>query len=684
MEECLERLENEMQLVRSSSNLATLQHVGSALVKKPSTTHGPLDSSALVRTTHSTIRTLPLTGGTQHDNADRTSPSWFVTLQRTEKGLQLDSTINSMVDLMQFLTQGVGSCFSNSPQRPPNYYSNNSQQTMMMVTNKMLQVEYMLRQVFGKLAVQQDDTNNNNNHNILYSYNNHIRQMAILHLVDSHFHCVRSVVPIVASYYLPLISNQPESTVAYAMAGFMALSSCVIHVNDRAIPYDSRSEFGQYLYERTKEKLWDDLFDDTSPSIETVMAMLIMIRSSMILVRNKDTRLYLDLAWRTVLALRDRYLPTLQKYHDDPSATTTSELAQAETWRRVFYGVRYMLIHVQIIQDDPVDFTSLVLESDIGYPQPLECELNDPQEKRKVEIYSLSVRFDDCHISSNVDTIGYRLFAGVLDKASLFQLSYMEHRLFSYWQGLPGEFRLTRSPMEYLDPLVINMCQDHHILRINQLYYSHWLTLQTRFMQTSSTADLQGTSLTRLDGGRALLIVSICGDAMTQIFQAFHQRETCMLDLHWLLIVTDALQLLTKTANDAVRIRAGQNLRICLPILMAQMQAKHDSPASSSSHLFKLPTTTSSLSSMSSPASSVSIVSSPSTLSFSSFDNNYSTTGTNSDGLDEVCDEELLDWDQHQHALPSPGDMDPSLVYYGEVKKNLKTYFVEPSIEELD
>jgi hypothetical protein len=616
MKEILEQLEDDMQHTLASRSQQQQQRHDSAVA-----------TSSLAPT----IRTLP--GRTQ-----QADPSWFVTLQHTHSGIQLETSISRMVDLIQFIRQGAGF----SPQRPPTYYSNHAQQTMMVVTNKMLKVELALRKVFGKQALRQEDTITINISNPLYSYD-HTRQMTILHLVDSHFQCVRSVVPIVASYYHPLISRQPESTVAYAMAGFMALSSCALHVNDKRIPYDSRSDFGKYLYDRAKDKLRDDLFDNDTSSIETVLAMLIMIRSSMILVRNKDTRLYLDLAWRTVLALRDTHLPTLRTF---PFETTTPALAQAETWRRLFYGVRYMLIHVQIILDDPVDFGSLILESNIGYPQPLPCECVDPQEKRRVEIYSLSVRFDDCHISSNNDTIGYRLFAGVLDQASLWQLSYMEHRLFSYWQGLPAEYRLSPTPMEYLDPAVVVLCADPHILRISQLYYAHWLTLQTRFMQPPATANLKDTSLTRIDGGRALLIVSICGDAMTHLFQAFYTHHTCMLELHWLLIVTDALQLLTKTANDAVRTRAERNLKACLPILMAQMQAKHDAPPPSYGGAL-------------SPVSSASSSPAASYAALSPGDS------ASSEGLDEI--------DNVSHQ-------DPSLVYYGKVKK-MAPSFLDSSLE---
>ncbi|CAO3600286.1 unnamed protein product [Absidia cylindrospora] len=687
IKDTLDNLEQEMQLVLSSSNKQRRQdqpYITSNTTKNNQHAESPDSTFTIQR--------------------DRTTkqPSWTVIIQPSGTGIQLETSINSMVDMVQFLTQGFG-YLSNHPQRSPNYYSSNAQQTMMVVTNKMLQVEQTLRQVFGKSS----STNENASTIIttpiietIYS-NSFIRQATVLHLVDSHFHCVRSMTPIVSSYYLPLISKRPDSTVAYALAGFMALSSCVVHVNDKLIPYN-RSDFGQYLYHSAREKLRDDLFDDDddhAASLETVMALLTMTQSSMILLRNNDTQTYLHLAWRMILTLRDEYLPVLRNYPPHQANTTfitTPELARAETWRRLFYGVRFLVIHVQIIQDNSIDFSMLLSQSDIGYPLPLPCEMDDPQRKRIVETFSYYVLMDDCHISSHVDTIGYQLFAGVLDEASLSEISFMEHRLFSYWQGLSNEFHLTSTPIEYLDPCVVQQCQDLHILRLNQLYYSHWLSLEIRFMQSPSEADLKGTTLERMDGGRALLIVSICGDALAHLFQALYQRETCTLDLHWLLITTDALQLLTKTANSSVRKRAERNLQMCLPVMMAQMKAKHDAPSSTS--LLALPPqpetspsnayqqqhpisasspsySTSSLPSISSPGH-------PDAYQHANSPGNVSTS-TSSDGLDYEIEDEWIGY-RHSPSITMSSDMDPSLAYYGEVKKNLESYFMDGPIEDLD
>jgi hypothetical protein len=374
-----------------------------------------------------------------------------------------------------------------------------------------------------------------------------------------------------------------------------------------------------------------------------------------------------------------------------------------------------MMIHIRIIQYDSIDFAALLSQSNIGYPRPLLCEMENPRRRRMVDVYSFFVQLEDCHISSNADAIGYKLFAGELDQASLSDISHMEHRLFFFWQNLPKAFHLTRTPLEYLDPTVIHSCQDHHILHLNQLYYAQWLTLESRFMQLPSTADLQHTTLTQLDNGRALLIVSICGDALTHIFQVLYNREPCMLDLHWLLITTDALRMLTKTANHHVRFRAGHNLRICLPILMSQMQPKHTNPSSSS--LNKMyPSPTSSLSSSSSSSSSTSSSSttsssssssstyssslhSPSATSTSSlFSSNCSSntgntinlglhhasspgnssTSTGSDGLLEEVDEDH--WTPASPSYDNSSKIDPSGAYFVEIKKNLESYFMDKPV----
>ncbi|KAI8078721.1 uncharacterized protein BX664DRAFT_342553, partial [Halteromyces radiatus] len=577
---------------------------------------------------------------------------WTVTIQPTKHGIQLQTSVHTVSELVQFLTQSVG-CFS-TPQRTPNYYSNHSQQTMK-VTLKMLQVEESLRQIFSKIPAQKQF-----NHSQLVindsTFYDHTRRASVLYLVDSFFNCVRNMIPIVAPYYHPLIIKQPDSTLAYSLACFTALSTCVIHVDEKTLPCH-RSDFGIYLYQAAHEKLRDDVFDEPH-SIETIIALLTMSQASMIILRNDDTRLYIHLAWQMLLAMRDDCTAILRKF-EATSATspTTPELARAETWRRLFYGVRYMLIHVRIVQADTVDFGSFLKESNIGYPRPLFCEMENQRRKRMVEVYNLFVRLDDCYISSNVDAMGYRLFAGELDKVRLYDVSYIEHRLFSFWQSLPSDFRLTTTPMEYLDPASIYTCQDLHILYLNQMYYSQWLTLETRLMQTPCTADLKDTTWIRLDGGRALLIVSVCADTLTHIFQVLHQNESCMLELHWLLVTTDALRMLTKAANTSVRNRAQYNLRICLSVLMSQLQPKPQYYTTS-------------------PSPSIS---STGRSSFTNMNHGLSpgnsSTSTISDSLDEVDEQE--DWNHHDQAssLDLSTDLSPMVVYYGEIKKSLESYF---------
>ncbi|KAI8333335.1 hypothetical protein BC941DRAFT_434438 [Chlamydoabsidia padenii] len=661
MEEAMEYLEDELYLILASN----------------ATKDNDTDQYGTPSSTKHTIRTRPSL--TQPTNGQ----GWTVSLQPTRTGIQLQTSITNIGDLVQFLDQTFG-CLSNSPQRSPNYYSNNSSQTMK-VTIRMLQVEYTLRKVFETSSSSMQQHSNINslittNNNKLY-FKDHTQKVAILHLIDGYFNCVRSLVPIVASYYHPLISKQPNSTLAYALAGFMALSVCIIHVNEKDLPCN-RSDFGLYLYESAQEKLRDDLFDsdDDGSTIETALALLTMAQSSMILLRNNDTRLYLHLAWQIVIALRDQYMGILRHYQQYPmtSCTTPPDLAQAETWRRLFYGVRYLSIHVRIIQENNVELGSILSDTNVGYPRPLLCELEDLRRNRMVDVYNLFVQLDDCYISNNVETIGYQLFAGVLDKASLSDISYMEHRFFFFWQSLPRDFRLTNSPMEYLDPTIVYTCQNNHILHLNQFYYSQWLTLEIRFMQSPATAHLQGTTLTRLDDGRALLIVSICADALTHIFQVLYHCEPCMLELHWLLITTDALRMLTLTANDSVRLRAAYNLRICLPILWTQMQPKNGIPSSTS--LAACPISPSSSTSSLPTASASSTSSSPPSLSSIKTEPPHAHSPSNSStstGTDEEYDE-TDKWNHHSQELQS--DLDHSGAYYGEIKKNLTPYFMGKTV----
>ncbi|KAI9302533.1 hypothetical protein BJ944DRAFT_269803 [Cunninghamella echinulata] len=358
-----------------------------------------------------------------------------------------------------------------------------------------------------------------------------------------------------------------------------------------------------------------------------------------------------------------------------------------------------MLINVLILQKDYVDFTSMLAASNIGYPHLLLCETSDEQRRRRIESYSLFIQLDDCHISNKIGSIGYRLFAGSLDKASLSDITHLEHRLFTFWKGLPDIYRLTESPMEYVNPTKIELLSDNiHILHLNQFYYASWLTLESRFMESPDTADLTNASLTKIDNQRALIIVSICSDTLTHLFQTLYQNQPCMLDLHWVLITTDVLRMLTTSTSESIRHHASLNLQRCLPILKSLMQPNLlPSSSSSSTQPHHQVTTLSPSSSSSTSAPSLitatNNVFSPSVSSISTgCDTLEDDYGVDDDDEDHergatveggwTSHDPILCQQHHRRKTPTAAEEEYSagLYFGGEIKKNLQSYFTETSI----
>ncbi|CAO3624989.1 unnamed protein product [Cunninghamella blakesleeana] len=651
--------------------------------------------------------------------------NWNVMIKPNRQGLQLQTNIHNLSELVQFLNQSHH-LFSPSVPKTVNAFSNSLQQTMV-VKNKILPVEYTLRAVFGKEATL-ETIKKNHHQSSLSTFNNtcyssiHYTQSAIVSLIDNYMCCVRGMVPIVSSYYIPWLINHPTTTLTYALSAFIALSHCV-HVNEKSLPC-SRSEFGMMLYQLAEEKMRDDLFDD-EPTVELICALFAMVNAALILVRTHDAILYLHIAWQMVLDLKDEQLKILKKYQQQQQQSssssptcsnkinlpTTPELARAETWRRLFYGVRFMYVNVLTLKNDHVDFTSLLSESNIGYPHLLQCEFDDEQRKRRIESYSLFVQLDDCLISNKIGSIGYRLLNGTLEKASLADITKLEHRLFTFWKGLPTEYHLTEQPMEYVNPSRIEFCENIHLLHLNLFYYASWLTLECRFMESPMTADLSNASLTKLDSHRALIITSICSDTLTHIFQTLYHRQPCMLDLHWVLITTDILRMLATSTNESIRHQASFNLQRCLPILMSLMQPKL-LPSSSSNHQQQhhhhhtpslSPSSSTSVPSLITPTHSTS-TSTTSSSNHSSSSNNNSNNNNNSnvfspsvssisttcDSLEDDDDDYEVDdeWQQQHHPSDpllckqkSTDECETTRFYFGgEIKKNLQSYFPEPSI----
>ncbi|KAI8147167.1 hypothetical protein BJV82DRAFT_497996, partial [Fennellomyces sp. T-0311] len=482
--------------------------------------------------------------------------SWQLTLARDDNGLQLQTSIKSVADVATFLRSTMGYF---TPYRSPNYFVDRRQQ-YLVVTNKMLNMEHLFRVIFAKKM----------DHSMMLEFPRLYHQQqhqyndttaAKLHFLDTYFLCNGFTIPIlVQPHYHVYLRNNPNNMLASAIAAFVGHAQCQ-HVRPEFQP--NRREMAEVFRQEARTLVEDAMFDD-EPNVEVVGTLLMLAQTYLILLRNSEGRIYISMAWRIAMQLRDLYLPILQRQEVSGCEV---DLAEAESWRRMFYMVRYLEINMHIVYDGRDSVSPTLLHDDIGYPTVLPCEAADPNLNEAVHLYRHVVRINDCHISTRVDETGYRLMLGSMDQVPSSDIEYLESQMFGFWRGLPAEYHLSDGPMEYLLAERVQRCQNPNVLYLNKLYYCYWLALETRLMQPPARTDLVGASLNRVDGERALVIVSICCDALAKIFQELNCKLPCVLELHWVLIACDAMKQLRESRNAHIRMRAEDNLRTALNIL---------------------------------------------------------------------------------------------------------------------
>ncbi|KAI9484841.1 hypothetical protein BDB00DRAFT_853207 [Zychaea mexicana] len=497
--------------------------------------------------------------------------SWQLTLAHSTSGLQLQTSIKSVADVATFLKSTIGYF---TPYRSPNYFVNRQQQ-FLVVTNKMLNMEQLFRVIFAKKMNQGMMLEFPRIYQHSYNDPNDTILSTKLHFLDTYFDCNGYTLPIfVRPYYHPYLRSRPNAMLTSAIAAFAGFNQCQ-HIHQ---DYQSTRREMAEIFRQEARTLVEDAMFEQEPNMELVGALLLLGQTYLILLRNSEGRIYISMAWRIAMQLRDKYLAVLhdqeqqQQQEQQIASETTNESvsgprAEAESWRRMFYMVRYLEINMHIVYDGRDSVSPTLLHDDIGYPTALPCERSDPSLNEAVQLYRHIVRINDCHISTRVDETGYRLMLGSMDQVPSSDIEYLENQMFGFWRSLPDHYHLSHAAMEYIAIERVQQCQNPNVLYLNMLYYSYWLALETRLMQSPARTDLVGATFDRVDGERALVIVSICCDALAKIFQELNYRLPCVMELHWVLIACDAMKELRASPNNQIRIRAEENMRITLRIL---------------------------------------------------------------------------------------------------------------------
>ncbi|KAG0165031.1 hypothetical protein DFQ28_009309 [Apophysomyces sp. BC1034] len=483
---------------------------------------------------------------------------WSLVLSRKKDGLRLDTSIRTTSDIMIFLNEAIGQLAAADVPRTPLYHTNRIDQSLQVVI-PILPIELMLRQMFREaIAARQFGSNDDFGGDQSVTY-------LKAQFINMYFNCLYLVHPIIVrSLFQPYLNRNLNSMLATALAAAVAYSQCQ-HINLAGFPF-TRQELGTHLRKQARAQLETVLFDE--PTLLSLATLWYLLECSFLTLENKQARTYTTIGWRMAVLLKDTYMPILIC----PERHSVDQVAEAESWRRIFYRLRYCEICMEMIYNGHVDFT-MVLQSHtgVGYPILLPCEAQDEKTRQA----SLTFRFGvelmllpetPSDVGQAAKMTRHRMDMGVLEKTPTSHIEHIEMELAKLWVEQLQHHRISDGLTEYIRLDRVREVSSE-VIRMNLYFYLTWMTMEIRIMEPPSNTDLSGASFNRLDGDRALILVSVCCDALTHLFQMLHYRMPCAVELHWLIVTVDVLGRLTACGNAAIRSRAVLNLQIASIVL---------------------------------------------------------------------------------------------------------------------
>ncbi|KAI9019380.1 hypothetical protein CLU79DRAFT_818161 [Phycomyces nitens] len=491
------------------------------------------------------------------------SGQWQLTLSKTTTGIQLQTNINTFSEMLAFV-RGAAPHLSISPQHTLSFITKRSKG--MIVTNRLLKIESIIRNNFPTTPDKQEPKKT------IAVKDQNERYSAKMMFIDIYFSCYGMLNPILIHYhYYNYLRSNPNSLLSTAVAAFVGYSQC--RHGPKMFGAYSREELSESFRKEGQELMRDALFDELEgPTLETTFAIALLSFVSVLKTNMQEARLYSSTSWRMVVQLKDKYGYILNlPLSEAIEKVGTLEVIKAETWRRMFYLIRYVEVYLYMMLDNLNDFSNIIFPLEIGHPTPLPYEMADPTIYDAVKVYcdyvrliSVSRIYED---GKSTAVISYRLQSGSLNVIPSNAVEMIENQLFEFWNSLSPSHRVSDQPMSYIQTDHIHQCVNTRVLYLNVVYYVQWLNLQTRIMDPPKYCDLSHASLGCIDGKRALIIVSMSSDAIVKLLHVLHFRLPCAVDPHLLILAIDAMVILKSSPNRDIRDRADQGLKQALKIL---------------------------------------------------------------------------------------------------------------------
>lgn len=488
------------------------------------------------------------------------SEKWGLTIKSDNDGIHVETSIQSVQDLSSFLNH-VSSTFSFRQSIYREFVFNQTSPGDRFLSVKMdnANAENIFRQFFKNKNTSSSSPSppfqiqytSKSDRQRKFEFISMLRSQ----LVDLFFTCQHYISPIfVYHYHYPFLAANPDSLLSTAIAAFVAYSPC-IHIPLPKYPLLSRFQFAEYCRAETREKLQDRLF---TPNIYTCVALYFLSFASLFALKGSEARLHSSLCWIMVNQLQHQ----TKEFND----------IELEVWKRLYHAERYLEFNMAMLYDGSKDLSNMTALKSVGVPKPLD-KVDD---RITVLCFQSLTRLltNASKIDSEFEIMGLRLMAGVIDVIPSNYIQVLEKSLLELWDSVPPEIQLGHGPYNWMDS--VENCQHVAILRFNSSYYIYWMNFQSRLMKPPNKTDLKGTMLGRIDEDRALLIVSICSDALTKIFEQLAAVSPCAIELHWLTMVVDMLNRLSTSLNRAVQKRAKQNAAVLVQVLRTKLSTIGD------------------------------------------------------------------------------------------------------------
>ncbi|KAL9546906.1 hypothetical protein MBANPS3_006430, partial [Mucor bainieri] len=497
--------------------------------------------------------------------ASSSSSTWHLTISNNHRGIQLQTSIQSMSDLSFFIREAFsvfvyGDRLPGIDQQQQHGFSERRHpKQLLAVTHKSLAVEAAFRSVF---SIQQEPPPPPLPEHVDAAILHKQVRCLKLQMIKVYFNCYALLNPIfIHTWHYPQLQRSPDGLLATVVASYVAYSACT-HIEMTGFSF-SRVQFAEHCRLQAKELLQDALFDG-EPSIDACLALHVMCSISLLTLKGREARIQSSLCWRLVIQLKSTYLHRMLP-------DTLENMINAEVWKRLFFAARFVEFNFSMAYDRVTDFSNIAHHLDIALPSLLPCEVLDDRLTKAVLCYQYVARLTTHSAGTETEILGLRLMAGVLDAVPSHIIQYLEYTLMQLWDSVPEPLRLGSGPYRLIDPACVEACDNASVLRFNLVFYIYWMNLQSRTMQQPDKTDLTAAAFSRIDGDRALIITSICSDAASKLFKALFAVMPCAVELHWITMCLDILKMLCSSANVPVQQRAAANLGELSRVLLSKL-----------------------------------------------------------------------------------------------------------------